>query len=216
MAGPSETAWSAPVCVDRATADSQDFLSYPVMEWGGGVPFSSSSSSSSATPDSRKRRSDVMQGWPWRYLDRTQMPGRYCSSVRTGRGDVRIPPTHTNKLCRTSVNRERKKEKKKTLTDKSVATRLTSALMKFERAWIWTHVESTLILFFSSPFLNESRASSECSKFNFWIKFFKKKPQLRLVMAVLSLTVLLVGIVLTSADKVSGPKSLSFVCALKR
>lgn len=160
MAGPSETAWSAPVCVDRATADSQDFLSHPVMEWGGGVPFSSSSSSSSATLESRKRRSDVTQGWPWRYLDRTQMPGRYCSSVRTGRGDVRIPPTHTNKLCRTSVNREEKK-KKKTLTDKSVATRLTSALMTFERAWIWTQVESTLILFFSPHFwMSRARAAS--------------------------------------------------------
>lgn len=63
---------------------------------------------SSMCPGSRKRRPDVTQGWPWRYLDRTQMPGRYCSSVRTGRGDVRIPPTHTKKnLCRTSVNRKK-------------------------------------------------------------------------------------------------------------
>lgn len=67
---------------------------------------------SSVCPDSRKRRSDVTQGWPWRYLDRTQMPGRYCSSVRTDGGDVRIPPARTKKLCRISVNRKKRKKKK--------------------------------------------------------------------------------------------------------
>lgn len=67
---------------------------------------------SSVRPDSRKRRCDVTQGWPWRYLERTQMPGPYCSSVRTGRGDVRVPPTHTKKLCRNSVNRKKRKKKR--------------------------------------------------------------------------------------------------------
>lgn len=106
----SETGLPALVCVDGPTADCRA-ASHPVLEWGGSLLFILLLCYSSMYPGSRKRLPDVTQGWPCRYLDRTQMPGRYCSSVRTGSGDVRVPPTHTKKkLCITSVNRKKKKK----------------------------------------------------------------------------------------------------------